>query len=138
MQTIGVSLAILGIIVVLLLLVEVRSFRTRRTLITRRRLLLRLAAGVMLLALFSAVFVGLLVLRLVDAESRPQFFLAYWSGCLLIAVVLVWVMLTDLREVEDKFNARRHEIWHDMARFVAEQMKSDQDARQTTKGQQDE
>ncbi len=138
MHTIGVSLAILGIMVVLLLLVEVRSFRTRRTLITRRRLLLRLAAGVMLLALLSAVFVGLFVLRLVDTQSRPQLFVAYWSGCLLIAIALVWAMLTDLREVEDKFNARRHEIWHDMARFVAEQMKGDHDAKQTTKGQRNE
>jgi phosphoglycerol transferase MdoB-like AlkP superfamily enzyme len=137
-QTIGVSLAILGIIVVLLLLVEVRSFRTRRTLITRRRLVLRLAAGAMLLALLSAVFVGLFVLRLVDAQSRPQFFLAYWSGCLLIAVALVWAMLTDLRQVEDEFNARRHEIWHDMARFVADQMKTDRNAKHTTKGQQRE
>jgi cytochrome c biogenesis protein CcdA len=137
-HTIGVSLAILGIMVVLLLLVEVRSFRTRRTLITRRRLLLRLAAGVMLLALLSAVFVGLFVLRLVDTQSRPQLFVAYWSGCLLIAIALVWAMLTDLREVEDKFNARRHEIWHDMARFVAEQMKGDHDAKQTTKGQRNE
>ncbi len=126
MQTIAVSLAVLGTIVVLLLLAEVRSFRAGRTLITRRRLLLRLAAGIMLLALFSAVFVGLFVLRLVDAQTRPQLFLGYWSSCLLIAVALVWAMMTDLREVEGRFNARRHEIWHDMARFVAEQMKSDE------------
>ncbi len=125
MYTVGISLAIVGLIVVLLLLVEVRSFRARRTLISRRRLALRVAAGLMLLALLAAVFVGLFVLRLYSAHSRPQLFLAYWSGCLLISAALVWVMLADLREVEDRFNARRHEIWHDMARFVADQMRAD-------------
>jgi hypothetical protein len=133
--TVAISLAILGMMVLLLLALEVRSSRARRTLITRRRLLLRVAAGLMLLALVSAVFVGLFVLRLVDAQSRPQLFMVYWLSCLLIAVALVWVMLADLQEVEDRFNARRHEMWHDMARFVADQMKTERHSDAGTKGE---
>lgn len=138
MYTVAISLAIVGIIVVLLLLIEVRSFRARRTLISRRRLALRVAAGFMLLALLAAVFLGLFALRLYSAQSRPQLFLAYWSGCLLISVALVWVMLADLREVEDRFNARRHEIWHDMARFLADRMKADGSSNAGSKGEQKE
>ncbi len=125
MYTLALSLAVLGIIVTLLLVMEVGSYRARRTLITRRRLLLRVAAGFMLLVLLSGVFVGAFVLRIVDAQSRPQLFLTYWSGCLLIAIALVWVMLTDLREVEDRFKARQREIWQDMARFVVDQMNAE-------------
>jgi cytochrome c biogenesis protein CcdA len=123
--TLALSLAILGIIVTLLLVMEVGNYRARRTLITRRRLLLRVAAGLMLLALLSGVFVGVFVLRIVDAQSRPQLFLTYWSGCLLLAIALVWVMLMDLREVEDRFKARQREIWRDMARFVVDQMNAE-------------
>jgi hypothetical protein len=123
--TLALSLAILGIIVTLLLVMEVGNYRARRTLITRRRLLLRVAAGLMLLALLSGVFVAVFILRIVDAQSRPQLFLTYWSGCLLLAIALVWVMLMDLREVEDRFKARQREIWRDMARFVVDQMNAE-------------
>jgi len=124
MYTIAISLTILGLIVLLLLLIEIRSYTAGRTLISRRRLVLRIIAGLLLLSLFAAVFVGLFILRLTGAQGRPQLFLGYWSSCLLIAVALVWVMLSDLQEVEDRFSQRQHEIWRDMARFVADQTKA--------------
>lgn len=128
--SIAITLSILGLSVLLLLLVEVRSFRSGRTLISRRRLVLRIVAGLLLLTLLTAVFVGLLILRLTDAVGRPQLFLVYWSSCMLIAIVLVWVMLADLQDVENKYSARQQEIWRDMARFVAEQS-SEQNPRET-------
>jgi Fe2+ or Zn2+ uptake regulation protein len=36
----------------------------------------------------------------------------------MLAVVLVWVMLADVREVGDRFTQRQHEIWREMARFL--------------------
>ena len=121
MYSIAITLSILGLSVLLLLLVEVRSFRSGRTLISRRRLVLRIVAGLLLLTLLTAVFVGLFMLRLTDAVGRPQLFLVYWSSCMLVAIVLVWVMLADLQDVENRYSARQQEIWRDMARFVAEQ-----------------
>jgi hypothetical protein len=108
--------------VLVLVAVEIQSFRQGRTVISRRRLLLRLLAGVLLLTLLAAVFVGLFVLRLESGRGRPQLFLIYWSSCLLIAIVLVWVMLADLQNVEDLFTERQREIWRDMERFVAHQL----------------
>ena len=128
MYTIAISLTILTLIVLLLLLIEIRSYTTGRTLISRRRLVLRIIAGILLLSLFAAVFVGLFILRLTGAQARPQLFITYWSSCLLVAVVLVWVMLSDLQEVEDRASKRRHEMWRDMARFVAGQMNPEDQA----------
>ena len=122
MYTIAISLTILTLIVLLLLLIEIRSYTAGRTLISRRRLVLRIIAGLLLLSLFAAVFVGLFILRLTGAQARPQLFVTYWSSCLLVAVVLVWVMLADLQEVEDRATKRKHEMWRDMAQFVAKQI----------------
>ena len=122
MYAIALTLAVLGMMVLLLLAVEIHSFRHGRTLISRRRLKLRLVAGALLLSLIVAVFLGLFVLRLGSASGHPHFFLAYWSACLLAAIALVWVMLADLQEVEDRFSQRQNEIWRDMARFVGEQL----------------
>jgi len=122
MYAVGISLTILGLIVLVLLLLEIRSFQAGRTLITRRRLVLRVVAGLLLLALLVAVFVGIFMLRLTTAEQRPQLFLVYWTSCLLVAIVLVWVMLADLQEVESRYSERRQQIWRDMSEFVGHEL----------------
>ena len=119
---VAVLLPLAAVTVLLLLAVEILSYRRGRTLITRRRLKLRLVAGALLLSLFTAVFLGLFVLGLESARGHPSFFLAYWLSCLAAAIALVWVMLADLQEVEDRFTQRQNEIWRDMARFVSDQM----------------
>jgi len=120
--TVAVALPILGLIVVILLLVEIRQYSAGRHLISRRRFALRLVTGLLILLLFAAVFVGLFVLRLREPYAHPTLFLGFWSGCLLVAVALVWVMLADMREVEDRFSQRQHELWRDMARFISNHM----------------
>ncbi len=122
MYAVATTLVVIGVMVLILLAVEIQSYRRGRTLITKRRLKLRIVAGALLLSLIAAVFLGLFVLGLDSAREQPQFFLAYWSGCLLAAIALVWVMLSDLQDVEDRFAQRQHEIWRDMARFVGDQL----------------
>lgn len=121
MHLVAVALPILAIIVVILLLVEVRQYRMGRRLITRRRFVLRLVTGALMLALLSGVFVGLFLLRLLNATGQPGLFFVYWSGCLAVAALLVLVMLADMQEVEGRSSDREQEIWRDMARFVANQ-----------------
>lgn len=122
MYAIAITLVVLAIMVLVLLAVEIQSYRRGRTIISRRRLKLRMVAGALLLSLLVAVFLGLFVLGLREGRENPRFFLAYWSGCLLAAIALMRVMLADLQEVEDRFTQRQHEIWRDMARFVGEQI----------------
>ena len=121
--TIAILLVILSLIVVILLMVEIRQFRTGRRLISRRRFALRLAAGMLMLVLLAAVFVGLFVMRLTQADAHPALFMGYWTGCIVIAVVLVWAMMADVREVDDRLTERQHQIWRDMAELLASRMK---------------
>lgn len=121
--TVAISLVILSLLVVILLMVEIRQFRTGRRLISRRRFALRLVAGMLMLVLLAAVFVGLFVVRLTQAEAHPALFMGYWAGCILIAVILVWAMMTDVREVGDRLTERQHRIWRDMAQLLAGRMK---------------
>jgi Na+/melibiose symporter-like transporter len=120
MYAIAVGLPAVAILVLVLVVIEIHAYLRGRTLISRRRLKLRLVAGALLLSLLAAVFLGLFVLGLRNAHQHPQFFLAYWSCCLAAAIALIWVMLADLQEVEDRFAQRQQEIWRDMARFVGD------------------
>ncbi len=97
-------------------------YKAGRHLISARRLGLRLIAGVLLLALVALVFIGLFVLHLREAAARPQFFLTFWSVCLLLAVLLIMVMLADLHEVGERYSQRQNEIWRDFASFLAKQV----------------
>jgi Na+/melibiose symporter-like transporter len=120
MYAVAVALAVAAMLVLVLVAVEIQAYWRGRTLISRRRLKLRLVAGALLLSLLAAVFLGLFVLGLRNAHQHPRFFLAYWSCCLAAAIALIWVMLADLQEVEDRFSQRQQEIWRDMARFVGD------------------
>jgi Tfp pilus assembly protein PilN len=130
----ALALLILTLFVLTLAVVEVRQYRAGRVLISRRRFLLRMLAGMLMLLLLAAVFVGLFVLRLGDAQARPQLFLGYWFGCISVAAALVWVMLSDMHEVEELSSRRQHQLWREMARFVAEHMKRDDADRVTAEG----
>ena len=123
MKILAVALPSLAIGVVLLLVVEIRRYRTGRHVVSARRFLLRLVAGLLLIGLLAAVFLGLFVFRLAEASERAQLFVVFWGGCVLTAVVLVFVMLADVREVEDRFTQRQHEIWREFARYIAGSMK---------------
>jgi hypothetical protein len=120
MFAVALSLAVLVVMVVILLLVEVRQYRTGRRMISRRRFVLRLVTGLLMLVLLAAVFVGLFVLRLTEARANLSLFMGYWSACLIVALALVFVMMADMREVGDRLTERQHEIWRDMARFIAD------------------
>lgn len=123
-MTIAVALPVIALAVILLLLVEIRQYRAGRSLISRRRFLLRLAAGLLMILLVSGIFAGLFLLGLRDPRTNPRLFIGFWSGCLAVALALIWVMLSDMREVGERFTRRQHEIWRDMARFVATSMHS--------------
>jgi len=116
---VAIALPVLAASVLALLWSEVRRFKAGRHLISARRLGLRLVAGGLMIALLAAVFVGLFALHLDAVGSRPHFFMAYWSGCLLIALALILVMLADMREVEARYTQRQREIRRDLASFLA-------------------
>jgi cytochrome c biogenesis protein CcdA len=134
----ALTLLILSLFVVVLVLIEIRQHRAGRHMVSRRRFALRVAAGLLMLLLLAAVFVGLFVLQLRDTQARPQLFLAYWGGCIVMAVALAWVMLSDMQEVEDRFSRRQHQLWRDMARLMAEHVDRDEAGRAGAEGDEEE
>ncbi len=123
MRVLAVLLPALAVLVIALLIGEVRRYRAGRHLVSNRRLALRLASGLLMVALLAAIFIGVFVIKLLDATARPQDFLVFWGSCMGAAFVLMLLMLADVREVEDRSLRREHEIWRDFARFIASQMK---------------
>jgi hypothetical protein len=118
-----VALPILVMVLVLLLLVEVRRYRSGRHLLSARRFALRIAAGALMIGLLCAIFAGLFVLHLTSASGRAELFVIYWFGCIAVAVILMFVMVADMRAVEQGYARRQHEIWRDFARFIATAIK---------------
>jgi len=114
-----VALPVLALLVFLLLLVEVRRYRTGRHLLSPRRFALRVAGGLLMIGLLCAIFIGLFLLRLTSAGGRPELFLVYWLGCIAVALALIFVMVADMKAVEQGYTRRQHEIWRDFARFIA-------------------
>jgi hypothetical protein len=125
MQILSIVLPALGIGVIILMLVELREWTARRTVISRRQLVLRMIGGVMLLALIAAIFVGLFILRVAGPEGRPLLFLAWWLGCLALSILLLILAFADLRHVAERRRERETEIWRDFARTLAERIRRD-------------
>ncbi|UCH35566.1 MAG: hypothetical protein JSV65_04230 [Armatimonadota bacterium] len=125
MYVLSILLPALGIGVIILMLVEAREWQARRTVISRRQVGLRMLGGLLLLCLITAIFLGLFILGLRSPTGRPVLFLAWWLGCLAIAVILMFLALADLRHVENRRRDREHEIWRDFARVLAERIRRD-------------
>jgi drug/metabolite transporter (DMT)-like permease len=125
MEILPILLAAGVIGIITLMLVEVREWRTGRTLISGHQLLLRAAGAGILLLLLAAIFVGDYILGLRRPQGHPLLFLAWWIGCLALAVSLLFMAFADLRHVEQRRRQRENEIWREFARMLAERIRRD-------------
>jgi len=103
----------------LLMVLEIRKWQTGRSVISRRRLWIRMAGGTLLWALVTAVFLGIYVLGLGTPQGRPVAFLVYWMSCVVVAFVLMFLAIADMREVETRQTEREMRMWREMARLIA-------------------
>jgi hypothetical protein len=67
------------------------------------------------------------------AQAHPQVVLALWTLCLGLALALVFTMLADIQEVEDRLSQREHDIWREFARIVASKEKRSEDDQEDEK-----
>jgi hypothetical protein len=123
MDIVAILLPALGIAVIILMLVEIREWRSGRSVISSGQAVLRLAGGFLLLGLLTAIFLGLFILGLRRPVGRPILFLAWWSGCLALAIVLLVISFADMRRVAQRRRERETELWRDFARVLAERIK---------------
>jgi uncharacterized membrane protein len=120
--------------VLLLIAIEIRKWQTGRSLVSRRRFLLRMAGGALLWVLVAAVFVGIYILRLGSARGQPVLFLAFWLGCVVIAFVLMFLAVADMREVERQQTRHQTDLWREMARMIAGKPQPEEKPKQDGEG----
>lgn len=118
-------LGFVAVIVAAALGLEVRRWRAGRHFISRRRFIIRLVAGMILIALLGAIAAGLYWFDLQHPEGKAALFLAFWSLCLLAGFALLLLAIADLREVSANLRQSQQQVWKDFARLVADKLKKD-------------
>ena len=111
--------AVLAGAVALLLGIEIRRWQVGRRLISRRRFIIRVIAGAVLVSLFAAIAIGIHWFDLHSSRGKPGLFVAFWFACLTAGIGLVFLAIADLKEVGSSFNQSQHEIWRDFAKLLA-------------------
>ncbi len=123
MEALSIILPALGVVVIILMLIEARHWRAGRHLMSGRQVWLRLAGGVVLLMLLTAIFCGLYILRLRSPAGQPLLFIGWWMGCLAAAIGLIYLALVDMRHVDERRRERENELWREFARTLAERIR---------------
>lgn len=127
MNLAAVVLLIVALGVAGYLVFEVRQSLAGRRFITRKRFALRLISGVLLLALLTAVALGISIFGLARPDARPLAFLIYWSSCMAAAFLLVVLVLLELKQIGLSKREKEVELWRDIARSIAENLPKKKD-----------
>jgi small-conductance mechanosensitive channel len=128
MYAIAVLLAALFLAVLILAMVEAREYTSGRSLISRRRFVIRMLAAGLMLAEVAAIFSGLFVLNLRRPAGHPALWAAWWSGCILGGFVLMFLALADAKELETRQGERERQLWREFARSLAFRKERDKDS----------
>lgn len=127
MYAFAVVMLVVIFAVLTFLAVEVRKWTAGRRFISRRRFVLRVVSGIVLFGLLTAIFIGVLILRLQTPTGRPTLFLVYWFACLLVAVALMILALQELKQVKLRELQGEHELWREVARLFVSQSRKKRD-----------
>ena len=128
MNAVAVLLAALFFAVLILAMVEARQYTSGRSLITRRRFVIRMLGAGLMLAEVAAIFLGLFVLNLRSPRGHPWLWAAWWASCLIGGFVLMFLALADAKELEARQRERERQLWRDFARTLAPRKERDSDA----------
>ena len=116
---VAVLLPAAALIITCLFVLEVLKYRSGLAVISPRRFRLRFAAWLLALLLCFTVFVAMFVIPSSFVARHPGVVLGLWTLGLVTGVALIWIMLVDIQEVEDRIKQRESEIWRDFARMLA-------------------
>ena len=106
-------------VVLTFMVLEALRWQRGALIISRRRFRIRMLAGVLLVLLLAALFVGRFILVLTDPSGpRAELFWAWWLGCLLVALGLLYLAGVDMNELDSTRLERENELWRDFARLV--------------------
>lgn len=82
------------VVSVIALIVEIAKWRTSRRILTRKHRIIRLCAGMMLIALLCMIILG----GRVDLSFNPLSLILYWGICMILIILLIMAALFDIRE----------------------------------------
>jgi len=85
---------------------QVLQYRRGAQLITRGQLILRLVTAVVLLAIIGLIFFGVL-----HAWANPLDELIFWSALTLLAVLVIFLAMADLRLLEKQRHIMQAELY---------------------------
>jgi hypothetical protein len=114
----AVLLPTAAVVITYLFILEVIKYRAGTLLVSPRRFRLRFAAWLLALLLCATVLTAMFLPRSFT-QTHLSLSLGLWSLGLAMAIALIWIMLADIQEVEDRIKAREQEIWRDFARMLA-------------------
>jgi fructose-1,6-bisphosphatase/inositol monophosphatase family enzyme len=127
-NAVAVLLAALFFAVLILAMLEARQYASGRSLITRRRFVIRMLGAGLMLAEVAAIFLGLFVLNLRSPRGHPWSWAAWWAICLIGGFVLMFLALADAKELEARHGERERQLWRDYARSLVPRKERDSDA----------
>ena len=123
----AITAVLLALMAGMLLLIwrEVRQRRTQRLIISRRRWVLRLAAGSLLFLLLLAIFIGISWLEMDTPQGHPIAFAAFWLGSIVLGFALIFIAIADMKEIEEHHDRKEAEIWREFALTLVGRKKSE-------------
>jgi uncharacterized protein YacL len=108
-QIVGAALVVLiAAGVVVLVVVEIRNWRRKTTVMPGVQLLIRVLGGVLMLLLLAHLLGGILWVQLGDLPMGP--FFLYWLKCVLLAVALCLVAILDFGLVMRQRSRQRQQL----------------------------
>lgn len=119
MIILAVLLPTAAVVITYLFILEVIKYRSGALIVSPRRFRLRFAAWILALLLCVTVMAAMFAFSQSFMVSHPGVVLGVWSLGLALGIALIWIMLADIQEVEDRLKAREREIWRDLARLLA-------------------
>jgi len=120
MVAFGTFLAIGVFAMLTFLWLEVTQYARGRSLLTKRRLWVRVIGGILFITLFSAVFAGLFLLDLQHpTEKNLMVWGLFWSGCTILGLALMVLAFEDFKAVAAARREQESKYWHDVAAMVA-------------------
>lgn len=128
----GVGLAILAVVIVITALVQVSQYRRGQQVISGRQLALRMLMALLLLSIIGFSFWGVVYFH---GQPLPLYEILFWLMVLLLAVMVIVLAITDLRQVRRAQHRARAELYQRMAelqrgmRTMAQDKQADGDAR---------
>ena len=115
----GVFLIIAAIAIITGAVLQVLQYRRGQHVISKRQLVMRLVTAALLLTIIVLIFWAALY-----PWPSPLAALVFWTALTLVAILVIFIALADLRQVEREKHLRQAELYRSIQRLKDSDAKS--------------